>query len=122
MAQTGEPALVPDVSQDPRFDHSFDQHSGFHTRSILAVPIRIKDEIIGVLEVINKLGAASFDREDLGLFQAFASSVSVALENAQLFERTRAMAEDLPQRARKRTPAVHREGEDGGLHPETRRR
>src|SRR4029453_17179684 len=38
VAQTGEPLLVPDAYQDPRFDPSFDQRTGFRTQSILTVP------------------------------------------------------------------------------------
>ncbi|MBM3226072.1 MAG: GAF domain-containing protein, partial [Candidatus Tectomicrobia bacterium] len=40
VAQTGEPQLIPDAYQDPRFDSSYDKRSGFRTRSILTVPLR----------------------------------------------------------------------------------
>lgn len=95
VAQTGEPLLIPDAYQDPRFDPSYDQRSGFRTRSILTVPLKVKDAITGVVQVINKVGQAAFDERDLALFQTFASQASVALDNARLYESTRAMAEDL---------------------------
>ena len=95
VAQTGEPLLIADAYQDPRFDPSYDQLTGFHTRSILTVPIVIKGEIEGVVQVINKVSAEVFDERDLRLFQSFASMASIALENARLFERTRRMADDL---------------------------
>lgn len=95
VAQTGEAALVRDAYGDPRFNPDYDEKTGFRTRSLLAVPIKIKDEIIGVVEVINKIGEESFDEHDLGLFLSFASSSGVALENARLFEETKAIAEDL---------------------------
>jgi class 3 adenylate cyclase/DNA-binding response OmpR family regulator len=95
VAKAGEPLLISDAYQDPRFDPSFDHRTGFHTRSILTVPLRAKDEVTGVVQVINKIGQASFDAHDLHLFQSFASQASVALENARLYEHTRAMAEDL---------------------------
>jgi len=95
VAQTGEPLLISDAYQDPRFDPSYDQRSGFQTRSMLTVPLKVKDVITGVVQVINKVGQAAFDEHDLSLFQAFASQASVALENAQLYERTRAIGEDL---------------------------
>jgi adenylate cyclase len=95
VAHTGEPLLVPDAYQDERFDPSFDQRTGFRTRSILTVPLKAKDEVTGVVQVINKRGQASFDVHDLRLFQSFASQASVALENARLYEHTRAMAADL---------------------------
>jgi adenylate cyclase len=95
VAQTGEPLLIADAYRDSRFDPSYDQRTGFHTRSILTVPIVIKGDIAGVVQVMNKVSAAAFDERDLGLFQSFASMASIALENARLFERTRRMADDL---------------------------
>ena len=95
VAQTGEPLLIADAYQDARFDPSYDQRTGFRTRSILTVPIVIKGEIAGVVQVINKVSAQAFDERDLRLFQSFASMASIALENARLFERTQRMADDL---------------------------
>lgn len=95
VAESGQPLLIQDAYQDPRFDPSYDRLTGFRTRFILTVPLAIKDEIAGVVQVINKIDAASFDQRDLGLFQLFASMASVALENARLFEQTRKMADDL---------------------------
>jgi adenylate cyclase len=95
VAQTGQPVRVTDAYKDDRFDPSYDVHTGFKTRSMLAVPITLNGEIIGVLEVINKIGQESFDEHDLSLFQSFASSAGVALENARLFEQTKKMAEEL---------------------------
>jgi len=95
VAKTGEPLLIRDAYQDPRFDPSYDQRTGFHTRSILTVPISTKDEIVGVVQVINKRGDAEFDQDDLRLFQSFAGMASVSLENARLFQETKQMADDL---------------------------
>jgi DNA-binding response OmpR family regulator len=95
VAQTGEPLLIPDAYQDKRFDPSYDKRTGFRTRSILTVPIRIKNEVEGVVQVINKKGDARFDQDDLGLFQSFAGMASASLENARLFEQTKQQAEDL---------------------------
>src|SRR5262245_46267401 len=95
VAQTGEPLLIPDAYQDARFDRSYDEWTGFRTRSILTVPITSKDEVAGVVQVINKKGVASFDEHDLRLFQSFAGMASAAFENARLFEQTRQMADDL---------------------------
>lgn len=95
VAQTGEPLLIPDAYQDQRFDPSYDHHSGFRTRSILTVPLKVKGNVVGVVQVINKIGHDAFVEDDLQLFLAFASQASVALENARLYAQTKAMAEDL---------------------------
>ena len=101
VAQTSESIRVCDAYDDPHFDASFDERTGFRTRALLATPILNKGEVIGVLEVMNKVEHAEFDEHDLELFESLASSVGVALENARLFEQTMAMAEDLREALKK---------------------
>jgi len=87
VAQHGEPLLIPDVRQDHRFHAQVDQATGFQTRSILCVPLKSKEQIIGVLEVINRQGgpqSPSFTLGDLELLTMLASWVAVAVENARL--------------------------------------
>lgn len=95
VAQTGEPLLIEDAYADPRFNPAYDVQTGFRTRSILTSPVKTKEGVLGVVQVINKIGQDAFDSHDLHLFQLFAGLASISLENAQLFEQTRAMAEDL---------------------------
>lgn len=91
VAQQGKPALVADAYEDERFQPSFDrEHTGFRTRAVLAVPLTIKGRVMGVIEVINPLGAKPyFDDTDLALLQTLAASVAVAVENAWLYEKMR---------------------------------
>lgn len=84
VAQSGEPLIVPDVSKDPRFFKKSDDATGFKTRSILAVPLKVQDRIIGVAEVINPLNGKSFTDEDLKLFSTFSRQVALAIENARM--------------------------------------
>jgi len=85
VAQHNRSALVPDVRQDSRFFSGVDQHTGFVTRSILAVPLNVKDKVIGVIQVINPYGAKrQFDQADQELLEAMAATVAVAVENARL--------------------------------------
>ncbi len=87
VAQHGEPLLVPDVENDPRFYKKVDHATGFQSRSILCVPLKAKEHTIGVLEVINKLSgpeSPSFTQGDMELLKMMASWVSVAVENARL--------------------------------------
>ncbi|NIO71134.1 MAG: GAF domain-containing protein [Anaerolineae bacterium] len=95
VAQRGEPLLVPDVQLDPRHYGAIDKAVGFTTRSILCVPLTVKDKVIGVIEVINKLGGtlpdseARFNENDLKLLRAMAAPVAIAIENARLHEATK---------------------------------
>jgi adenylate cyclase len=95
VAQTGDSLRVRDVYEDPRFDPTFDERTGSRSKSMLATPILNKGEVVGVLQVINNVEHAEFDEHDLDLFKSLASSIGVALENAKLFEQTKAMADDL---------------------------
>jgi two-component system NtrC family sensor kinase len=84
VAQNGEPLLVLDAQNDPRFCPRVDEALAFATRSILCVPLKVKDRIIGVIEVINRLDSP-FDENDLWLLDYMAGSVAIALENARLY-------------------------------------
>jgi signal transduction histidine kinase len=100
VIEHGGPALVPDVSQDPRFFSGFDQVNGFTTRSILCVPLRTKDQIIGAIEVMNKADAP-FGPEDLQLLTSLAAPAATAIENARLFEEVWAGRERLQALSRR---------------------
>jgi sigma-B regulation protein RsbU (phosphoserine phosphatase) len=84
VATNGEPQIVPDVLKDPRFNPKVDEETGFHTRSILACPLKVKDKIIGVAEVINRTDGEAFNEEDLELFSTFCRQVAMAIENARI--------------------------------------
>ncbi|HRZ87121.1 MAG TPA: SpoIIE family protein phosphatase [bacterium] len=86
VALNGEPLLIPDVSKDPRFYSKPDKSTGFVTRSIACVPMRVKKKVIGILEIINPVGKKEFDESDMQLLSAFADSASVAVENARMVE------------------------------------
>ncbi len=95
VAATGEPLLIADAYADPHFDRSMDEKTGFRTRTLLTAPMISKGQVIGVVQVVNKQGGESFDKDDLYLLEAFAAQAAVSLENARLLEATRKMAEDL---------------------------
>lgn len=84
VAQNGQPLIVPDVSKDARFFKKSDDVTGFKTRSILAAPLKVKNRIIGVAEVINPLHGRAFTDDDLDLFSTFSRQVALAIENARM--------------------------------------
>ncbi|MBI3266054.1 MAG: SpoIIE family protein phosphatase [Chlamydiae bacterium] len=85
VAEHGKPLLVEDAQKDERFFKGADQSTGFKTRSILCVPMKVHDKITGVIEVINPLkGKKAFDEGDLKLLNAFSSLAAIAIENAKL--------------------------------------
>ena len=83
---TGKTVNIPYAYADLRFNPAFDKQTGFFTRSILCVPIINKDgKTIGVTQALNKSGGP-FNAEDETRLKAFTAQVSIALENAKLFE------------------------------------
>lgn len=87
VASSGEHLLVSDAKTDERFCKWVDRKTSFNTRSIIALPIKNKGRIIGVLEVLNKRGPAAFNSKDLELLIIVASQIGVAIENAKLYAR-----------------------------------
>jgi signal transduction protein with GAF and PtsI domain len=60
-------ALVPDVRKDDRWISAVDQSIGFHTRSLMAVPLILEDRVMGVMEVVNSMTEDHFNETDLSL-------------------------------------------------------
>lgn len=83
---SGETIKIPYAYADLRFNPAFDKKTGFFTRSILCVPVVNKaGKTIGVTQVLNKRGGP-FTNEDEARLKAFTAQISIALENAKLFE------------------------------------
>ncbi len=86
VAKEGKPLMVADARRDSRFFFKADEVTKFKTKSILCVPLKIKERIIGVMEAINEVGRGYFVEEDREIFEAFASQAAIAIENARLFQ------------------------------------
>ena len=87
VIQNGRPMIVEDVEKERRFSDRFDKETGFKTRSLICVPLTIREKTIGALQVINKKNGGPFTEEDLDLLTALAQQIAVALDNAKLYER-----------------------------------
>lgn len=85
VAQTGESQIVNDTRTNPRFFKSADEKSGFVTRNMICVPVKIREKIIGVLQAINKK-RGKFTQIDLEGFKSLADQVAIAIENASLYK------------------------------------
>ncbi|MCX7957774.1 MAG: GAF domain-containing sensor histidine kinase, partial [Deltaproteobacteria bacterium] len=87
VAQSCEPVIVNDAYRDERFNDRVDRITGFRTRSIICIPLINKaKELIGVLQVLNKIGS-DFDDSDLSLLKALGSQIVVAIENNKLYQK-----------------------------------
>ncbi len=97
VVKTGESVNIADAYNDPRFNKDVDSKSGYHTKSILCMPIKNNNqEIIGAFQVLNKLDGV-FTKNDEDLLVAVGGSASIALENAQLFEQQKELYKEQKQ-------------------------
>ncbi|MEM7348272.1 MAG: GAF domain-containing protein, partial [Chloroflexota bacterium] len=85
VARHGHPVIANDARTDPRFSHRVDVRTGFLTQSIAAVPLKVKEKVIGVLEVLNKYSGSGFTQEDIALMNSIATQAGIAIENARLY-------------------------------------
>lgn len=85
VARTRESVTVPDASVDERFDASFDRLTGLATRNLMAVPVTVHGELVGVLEAVNKEDVGGFTSSDVSLLEALADQVGIAIDNSRLY-------------------------------------
>lgn len=89
VAMNGRPLVVNNTRDNDLFNSQVDSQTGFSTRNILCVPLRIHDRTVGVLEVLNKEIDGGFTSEDADWLSAMGQHIAIALENAQLYENLR---------------------------------
>jgi signal transduction histidine kinase len=85
VAQTGKPLVIADAGRDQRHFKAPDEKTNFTTRDILCVPLILHEQVIGVLEVMNKK-VGDFNQSDVDLLNSIASYAAIAIDNARLYE------------------------------------
>jgi diguanylate cyclase (GGDEF)-like protein len=90
VAQTGQPIFIPDVDQDPRFSARVDTVTGFDTRSIIALPLIVRGEVIGVFEVVNVEDDEVFLENHLPHLSILADYVAIAVDNVRNLQKLQA--------------------------------
>jgi signal transduction histidine kinase len=93
VVREGRYQIINDVSRDRRFFAQSDQSTGFQTRSLIAVPMKVKDKVIGALEAVNRVDDAPFTENDLELLTTLSAQAAVAIENARLFQQSDLISE-----------------------------
>jgi diguanylate cyclase (GGDEF)-like protein len=90
VARTGRPIFIPDVDQDPRFSGRVDASTGFDTRSIIALPLLVRGEVIGVFEVVNVEDPKFFREKYLPHLSILADYVAIAVDNVRNLQKLEA--------------------------------
>lgn len=86
VAENRKALIVNDPANDPRWFKGADEKTNFVTRNILAVPLVVRNQVIGVLEVINALDRDNFNEKDLELFNSFSELSALAIYNRNLMD------------------------------------
>lgn len=87
VALSGKSTIVNQADlENSGIYRDIDKKSGFNTRNLLCVPLRVKERIIGVVEVVNRREKEGFSEDDISLLEGFANEAAIAIERAQLME------------------------------------
>lgn len=112
VAQKGEALLIPDVTKDPRWYKQISDSIGFQTRSIACVPMKVADETIGVVEIIDKEDGSAIGDEDMKTLRVFAELASLAISNARKINQVQKENQDLKEEMWRKHQII---GESGAL-------
>jgi signal transduction histidine kinase len=78
--------IVNDVAEDSRWYDAIGREAEFVTRSILCVPMRLKDRTVGAMQLLNKVDGQGFTEQDMQLLTTLAAQAAIAIENARLYQ------------------------------------
>jgi len=98
VVKTGQPIL-----QSTQDEETLKVKTGYLVKSLVNVPLKAKDEVIGVLAVNNKISSMPFTDNDVHLLSALADYATIAIVNAQLYEETKRWSEELEHKVEERT-------------------
>ncbi len=93
VAEKKIPLIVENVEKDSRFKRI--NKEKYETKSLLSVPLLVKERVLGVINLSNKAGGIVFTRDDLRLLTTFASQAAIAIDDAYHFEDKKKKIEEL---------------------------
>jgi len=86
VARHGESLVVPDVYTDPRFAKRIDEMTKWKTRSIICIPLKAKQRVLAVIQLIN-VPMSNFGENEMFFLQAICDYAAIAIDNARAVER-----------------------------------
>jgi len=89
VAQHMEPVIINDARKDPRYSSDLEGTLGVKPRSILAVPLKRRGKLVGVLDAVNREGQGVFTEDDLLIARALGEHIATAVANARLYSEAR---------------------------------
>jgi diguanylate cyclase (GGDEF)-like protein len=90
VAQTRKPVIIHEVDEDQRFSQKVDDLTGFDTRSVIALPLLVRGEVVGVIEVVNVEDPEFFREKHLPLLEILGDYVAIAVDNVRNLQKLQA--------------------------------
>ena len=84
VAENNQSLLIANIEKDPRFGKT--NHEKYYTKSLISVPLIVKNKVIGIINVNNKRNKEIFTPYDLEVLKGISSQAAVSIENARLYE------------------------------------
>ncbi len=107
-AKHDQSVIIPDTRHDDRHFPGVDQSTGMVMRSIVSVPLRAQNEVIGVIQAVDEL-PGRFDASTLRLIELLSNTAAIAVENARLYEQTQRYTTELQRHVGERTQELQHE-------------
>lgn len=89
IAQQGNPKLLEAPAEEPGLEERIKASEDFEIQSWMAAPLRKENEVLGIVELVNKAEGTPFNEEDLFFLESISEQAAVALHNANLLESER---------------------------------
>jgi len=102
VAKEGKTLLIKDTSEDARFASQFDKETPSKSQSVLCVPLKLQNKVLGVIQVVHKRDQSPFNAEDQRMLEALSSGAAIALRNAKLFKALREQTQKFSGHAKER--------------------
>ena len=99
VARHNKSIIINDVGSDRRHLREISGKIGYPVHTMMAVPLSVRDECIGVVEVINKSGSQKFSQEDIDWLELFAGQAALAISNARSLDSAHGKIRLLQERA-----------------------
>ncbi len=102
----GQPLIIQDVKLDQRHFKVVDHVTKHETHSLVAVPLLVRNEVVGVLETLNKKDGVHYTEQDLAILETLAALAAQAIKNANLQQKVRATSIELAELERLKTDFI----------------
>jgi signal transduction histidine kinase len=102
----GQPLIIQDVGKDQRHFNLVDRMTNHQTQSLVAVPLMVRGEVVGVLEALNKKDDAHYTEEDLTILETLGALAAQAMQNVDLMRKVRASRVQLAELERLKTDFI----------------